>query len=323
MIRTALIGAAFAAAPFASAARDIPLAFPVACTPGETCFVQNYVDRDPTGGVADLLCGPLSYDGHEGTDIALPTLAAMERGVDVLAAAPGIVRGTRDALPDVSFRDEAAPDLAGRDCGNGVLVDHGGGWSTQYCHLRRGSVAVRSGQRIRAGHVLGQVGLSGLTEFPHLHFTVREGDAPVDPFDRTGVATCDDGDLHPLWRDPVPYDPAGAMAAGLSSTMPSWDAIRAGGVDPAPSAAGELHLWAAFHGGRAGDEVAMAITGPNGTIHESTLMLDRDQAQFFRSSGLRPPEGGWPPGRYEGRAALIRDGQTIETQATSTLLRRR
>ena len=32
---------------------------------------------------------------------------------------------------------------AGRNCGNGVTLDHGDGWQTQYCHMRRGSVAVK------------------------------------------------------------------------------------------------------------------------------------------------------------------------------------
>lgn len=315
------MGAVLGAAPFACHARDIPLAFPVACAPSETCFVQNYVDRDPTDGVADVMCGPLTYDGHIGTDVALPTRTAMERGVDVLAAAPGVVRGTRDALPDVSFRDAAAPDLQGRDCGNGVVIDHGGGWTTQYCHLRLGSVTVRSGQRVRSGQVLGQIGLSGMTEFPHLHFVVRKDDVPVDPFDRTGIASCDDGDLRSLWREPIPYDPSGPMSAGLSAAIPDWDAIRSGRVDTASDAADQLHIWAAFHGGREGDEVALSITGPNGTVHEAVLPVGRDQAQFFRSSGLRPPEGGWTEGRYEGRAALLRNGEIVEVQTATTLLR--
>jgi len=61
---------------------------PVDCTLGETCFIQNFVDRDPGPGAADFTCGPMTYDGHKGTDFALPSLAAMRQGVDVLAAAP-------------------------------------------------------------------------------------------------------------------------------------------------------------------------------------------------------------------------------------------
>ena len=89
----------------------------------------------PGPAATDFTCGPLSYDGHDGTDIALPTRAAMAEGVAVLAAAPGTVTGIRDGIADF------APVIQGKECGNGVVIDHGAGWVTQYCHLRQGSVA--------------------------------------------------------------------------------------------------------------------------------------------------------------------------------------
>ena len=54
-----------------------------------------------------------------------------------------------------------------------MLIDHGGGWRTQYCHMRQGSVRVRKGDRVRDRQRLGTIGLSGKTEFPHLHLSVR------------------------------------------------------------------------------------------------------------------------------------------------------
>ena len=73
-----------------AAAEPFSLDFPVDCTLGETCYIQQYVDHDPGPGARDFTCQGLSYDGHKGTDIALPTLAAMAQGVRVRAAAPGI-----------------------------------------------------------------------------------------------------------------------------------------------------------------------------------------------------------------------------------------
>ena len=73
------------------------LQFPVACMPGQNCHIQHLPDRDPGPERRDFACGTLTYDGHDGTDIALPSLSAMEAGVDVLAAADGVVRGARDA----------------------------------------------------------------------------------------------------------------------------------------------------------------------------------------------------------------------------------
>jgi hypothetical protein len=75
----------------AFAQTDFRLAWPAACTLGETCHIQQYYDHDAGPKAADFTCGTLSYDGHDGTDIALPTRAAMTAGVEVLASAPGTV----------------------------------------------------------------------------------------------------------------------------------------------------------------------------------------------------------------------------------------
>ena len=48
--------------------------------------------------------------------------------------------------------------------------------------MAKGSIAVRPGQQVAAGAPIGRVGLSGNTEYPHLHITVRKDGAMVDPF---------------------------------------------------------------------------------------------------------------------------------------------
>ena len=180
------------------------LGWPIDCSLGESCFLLNYLDADPGPGAQDFTCGPLSYDGHKGTDIALPTFAEMRAGVAVLAAAPGVVRGTRDGMPDLGL-DATPPDqLAGEECGNGVVLDHGNGWETQYCHLREGSVTVTQGETVEAGQVLGLVGLSGKTQYPHVHLSVRRDGREIDPFDSDGARSCgsDDGPGDDLWAAP-------------------------------------------------------------------------------------------------------------------------
>ena len=158
------------------------LHWPLACSVGHTCFIQHYVDHDPEGAPRDPFCGPKTYHGHDGADIRLPDMAAQRSGVGVLAAADGVVTGLRDGMPDVSVREGGFDAIKNRECGNGLMISHGGGWTTQYCHMRQGSLRVRSGQHVRAGDVLGQVGLSGDTEFPHLHLSVRLNGGIVDPF---------------------------------------------------------------------------------------------------------------------------------------------
>jgi hypothetical protein len=306
MIRAAVL-AALAAAPVAAA----PFQIPVACTLGETCFIQQYVDRDPGPGALDFTCGPLSYDGHEGTDFALPTLAAMAAGVDVLAPAPGRVRAIRDGMPDIAANDPAAPPLDGRDCGNGVVIDHAEGWQTQLCHLARGSVAVRPGDAVMAGQPVGRIGLSGRTEFPHVHLTVRRDGAVIDPFRPVATPACG-GATETLWADPPPYRPGGILDLGLADTPPRFDDVKAGlPAAPLPPDAGVLILWAHLFGTRAGDRLSLTVTGPGGTVIAETVTLDRTQARAYRHVGRRAP----PPGPYTATVTLIRDGAVLESRS--------
>ncbi len=123
-------------------------------------------------------------------------------GVDVLAAAPGRVLRMRDGVPDISARDRRAPAVEGTECGNGLIVAHGGGWETQYCHLAKGSIAVQPGEMVGAGQRLGRVGMSGLAEFPHLHFTLRRNGKIVDPFaPQAAPGTCGDSAPSSLWDE--------------------------------------------------------------------------------------------------------------------------
>ena len=104
---------------------------PLACEIGRTCEVQNLVDRDPTAATTDYLCGSVSYNDHSGVDFRLLNLVAMRAGVAVVAAAPGRVSRVRDGVADVSVRSIDRQSVDGRECGNGVVIDHGAGLSTQ------------------------------------------------------------------------------------------------------------------------------------------------------------------------------------------------
>lgn len=59
--------------------------------------------------------------------------------------------------------------------GNHVLIDHGGGEFSLLAHARAGSVMVRKGDRVRAGQIVAQVGNSGSSLGPHLHYELRTG----------------------------------------------------------------------------------------------------------------------------------------------------
>jgi hypothetical protein len=121
-----LISLCLAGAIDARAEEAISLTLPIKCQPGVTCFFQNYVDHDASDKARDYRCGGRSYDGHDGTDIRIRNLEIQRQGVEVLAAAPGRVIGGRNDMEDVSVNTVGKAAIAGKECGNGVVLEHEG-----------------------------------------------------------------------------------------------------------------------------------------------------------------------------------------------------
>ncbi|MGF1455372.1 MAG: M23 family metallopeptidase [Alphaproteobacteria bacterium] len=298
------------------------LIFPVTCTYGQDCIIQNYV---AWGGETprDYRCGSLTYPTHKGTDIRVLDLETMERGVTVMAAAGGTVRGIRDGMADRSVKTIDKAGLKGRECGNGVLVSHADGWSTQYCHMKRGSIAVRSGDAVRAGTPLGQVGLSGNTVFPHLHFVVRQGDRVVDPFTGPdGRPACEGGGGTVLWdreqASALTYEPIRIFGAGFSGTPVSQDSVNADTTSPATiSARSPVFLfWTRLIGLSPRYRVKLSVTDPRGTTIVDTWLdpVDRHKAEWVSWTGRRGPLNAWLRGTYRGAVTVFEGNRTVVTR---------
>ena len=135
---------------------------------------SDYVEQGPVAPVGAVSSAGLSWPTagrlssgfgaprpggrkHAGIDLAAPT------GTAIVAAAAGTV------------------SQAGSAGGYGIVVyvDHADGVQTRYAHMSR--VTVRAGQKVEAGGRLGDVGSTGDSTGPHLHFEVRRNGSPVDP----------------------------------------------------------------------------------------------------------------------------------------------
>lgn len=103
-------------------------------------------------------------------------------GHPVRAAGPGTVAAVHDGQPDNDqigsenlWTNRSLAENEMSPAGNYVLIDHGHGEFSLASHLRAGSVRVRPGQRVVAGEVVAEVGNSGSSLGPHLHYELRTG----------------------------------------------------------------------------------------------------------------------------------------------------
>ena len=103
------------------------------------------------------------FTGEQGTHNAVDISSAV--GQAVRAPADGIV-----------VKSEWANGY-----GNVIYLSHGYGYSTRYGHLS--SFAVRAGQHVKRGDVIGYVGSTGRSTGPHLHYEVRLNNVPVNPLE--------------------------------------------------------------------------------------------------------------------------------------------
>ncbi|MEJ2501742.1 MAG: M23 family metallopeptidase [Gemmatimonadota bacterium] len=150
----------------------------------------------------DYQCGVKARDGGVSTDLVLPSFVEMDAGVPVVAAASGAVVEAVDGHEDrYVSRDPFRP-------GNYVTLRHRGGFLTRYRHLRNGSVAVSPGQRVEVGALLGMVGSSGDSEWPHLSFEARTPEGQhFDPW----AGPCSGGDS--FWATQPEYPDRFALIA--------------------------------------------------------------------------------------------------------------
>lgn len=295
---------------------------PIDCTVGTDCWVLNYPDvgADKDGVAVDTRCNARTYEGHKGTDIMIADADAMKRGVDVLAARAGKIMRVRNSEDDhfpvtQETLDKIKADK--KECGNAVLIEHDDGWQTMYCHMKKGSVIVKAGQIVKTGEKIGQVGASGMTQFPHIHIGIIHKASVIDPFTGHDITqACGDKGTS-LWEKSagLTYQPLTVFTMGFSDTPPSMETIeqtRAPKTSVTKDSPAIL-LHAVLLGVKKDDAITLQIMDPDGDIYaQRQIKMEKDRARQMLYVGRKTPEGtALKTGIYQGKISVVRADETF------------
>lgn len=245
---------------------------------GEDYLLVNYVDWK-FQGYQDAYCGTKSYDGHQGTDYVIRSFSQMDSGVNVLAADSGVVTFIQEGL----FDREKVSDTA-KGLGNYIAIKHPNNYYSYYGHLKRNSSTVQVGDTVSAGQKIAEIGSSGNSSDPHLHFELWfDSLYVVDPFKG------DCGNDSSLWLDTLAYDSSfNSWEQGLYLKNVDIDVLR----EREPSTlsrpyqvedkADTLSFWTHLYGVRAGDTLTIQWNDSSGTTHFSAdFSIDRDYWYYY------------------------------------------
>jgi Peptidase family M23 len=295
---------------------------PLACVFGRDCWIQQYVDHDQGPAALDYTCGSETYNAHDGTDFRVRDIT---QNVNVIASAAGKVVGMRDGMDDrlINSPEEIAA-LGNRECGNGVVIDNGYGWQTQYCHMRKGSVAIKKGDVVEIGTTLGVVGFSGAAAFPHLHLSVRNNGKKIDPFSGPNAVDCKarpntlwsakaraslvyhQGDVISFTFDPQKFELSDLLTGQQGREKPNaqWKVLVANAV---------------LINVQKNDEITLVVVGPAGQIASNTQSPDHNKAQFYIYAGKK--SNALEFGDYKAQLVLKRAGKVIVEKTITAIVK--
>ena len=258
----------------------LPLTWPVEGEIGKDWTTTNFFDLDSRSNFTlDYEGGQRTYDGHNAIDIVITSFRTMVQGVQVLAAAEGVVSQYEDGHSSRSLKSNRDRPPGEFERANYIAIYHENGMLTRYLHLRKDSALVRVGDRVRAGQPIGLIGSSGSSTWPHLHFEVLGCDG-------VAISSMENN----MFLDPPPYQ----MPFVLQDLV-----IRAGNlpedqterkriiIDEQPNLTAVAHgndlvVGVLIAGGLPGDTLRVTLRYPNGrTYRTRSLGLNHLRAKSY------------------------------------------
>lgn len=299
----------------ASAAHGFDLTIPVDCKYGDTCIISNYVDtnQSPDEAAEDYRCEHLTFKGSTSTRFMVKDSLEMKKGVSVLAAEDGIVTFVRDGMDDISVDLAGLSSVRGKECGNGVVIQHRRGFITEYCHMMKGSVLVEVGNKVQKGSRIGLVGVSGNASYPQLEFTIKRNNEFFDPFLGDEPLRCGSLKAYPLWdrksRRKLEYIPTKLLNAHFVEKVPYAMGAREGKFRRKQISNNDdkMVYWIDVFGIQEGDKLIMQLINPKGEVIEEELRDFKENKELhFQFIGKVRRGAKWIAGEYIGLVKLLR-----------------
>ncbi len=259
---------------------------------GKDYIIVNYIDWGKNT-ISDYKKGTKTYTGHKGTDFVLSGFPQMENGVSVIAIDSGVVSFVHDGEPD---RNTVSNTELG--FGNFIAIRHPNKLFSYYAHLKKNSILVKVGASVYPGQKIAEVGSSGNSSDPHLHFELwYDSLFLIEPF----AASC--GTNNSYWEENIPYDTSfHVWESGLTDFIPDSDELKTRQKEKYVFNEQDsiIDFWALQYGLKKGDSTRLEWITPNGNLwFEHRYTYKRDWWYYYYSSYIiAPSSDNWGKWQY-------------------------
>ncbi len=279
---------------------------PIEGSYGNEYIIVNYVDWGSGASIGDNHCLNKSYNGHQGTDFVIKNFFTMDSGINVLAVDTGVVIFTKDG----EFDREKTSDTS-KHLGNYIGITHSGKLQTYYGHLRTNSIKVSVGDTVFPGQVIGQIGSSGNSSDPHLHFELwYDSLYYIDPF----KGPC--GNNSTYWKNPIAFDSTfNVWESGILNFVPNLDTLQEGlsTLDTIRDTDSNITFWNLQYGLRTDDSLVLDWYTPTGILwFKFDLTIQQNWWYYYYWSYIKNPTDG-PFGEWS--VQLSRNNVVVATQS--------